>query len=187
MLNEQEKIELLRIARATLETYLRDRRFVPMEPVQGKLREKAGAFVTLERHGDLRGCIGHLAPDKPLFLTVQEMAVEAATGDPRFSSVGFSELCDIEIEISVLSGFRKINDVSEIRIGEHGLIVGQEGGGRRRGLLLPQVAAREKWDVPTYLSATCRKAGLSPDAWRKGGVSIEIFTAEVFSEKDATR
>ncbi|HEX5036571.1 MAG TPA: AmmeMemoRadiSam system protein A [bacterium] len=181
MLNEQEKIELLRLARSTLEAYLKERRFPRIEPSHARLKENGGAFVTLERFGELRGCIGHLAADKPLSLTVQEMAIEAATGDPRFGAVTEDELPDLEIEISVLADFRKIRDVSEIRIGEHGLIVGD---GRRRGLLLPQVAAREGWDVPTFLSATCRKAGLPMDAWRKGGIVIETFTAEVFSEKD---
>jgi AmmeMemoRadiSam system protein A len=182
MLNEQEKIELLRMARSTLEAYLREGRFPAAEPSQPQLREKGGAFVTLERFGELRGCIGHLAADKPLFLTVQEMAIEAATGDPRFPAVTADELPDLEIEISVLADFRKIGDISEIKAGEHGLIVGD---GRRRGLLLPQVATREGWDVLTFLSATCRKAGLPMDAWRKGGLVIETFTAEVFSENDA--
>lgn len=180
-LNEQEKNELLSMARSALEVYLRERRFLPVEPVHARLREKGGAFVTLERQGDLRGCIGHLAADKSLFLTVQQMAIEAATGDPRFSAVTAEEIHELEIEVSVLSGFQKITDISGIKVGEHGLIVGD---GRRRGLLLPQVAEREGWDVPTFLSATCRKAGLPMDAWRKPGLTIEIFTAEVFSEKD---
>lgn len=182
MLDEQEKIELLALARSTLEAYFREGRFETAEPAHAKLRDKGGAFVTLERLGDLRGCIGHLAADKPLSLTVQQMAVEAATGDPRFPAVTAAELPDLQIEISVLADFRKIADVSEIKVGTHGLIVGD---GRRRGLLLPQVAEREGWDVPTFLSATCRKAGLPLDAWRKGGVVIETFTAQVFSENDA--
>lgn len=184
MLNEQEKMELLRLARLTLEGYLRDRRFAAVEPAHARLREKGGAFVTLEKHGELRGCIGHLAADKPLFLTVQQMAIEAATGDPRFAAVTADEVPDLEIEISVLAGFRKIAGASEIKIGEHGLIVGD---GRRRGLLLPQVASREGWNAPTFLSATCRKAGLPMNAWQKPGLTIEIFTAEVFSEKDLPR
>jgi AmmeMemoRadiSam system protein A len=190
VLNEQEKIELLDMARKTLEVYLQDRRFASLEPASERLRERGGAFVTLEIGGALRGCIGHLVPDRPLFLTVQEMAIQAATGDPRFAPVGPEELVGLEIEISVLSGFRRIQDVSEIRVGEHGLIVGEGGegrGGRRRGLLLPQVATREGWDVPKFLSATCRKAGLPTDAWRRGGLFIEVFTAEVFSEKDLAR
>lgn len=182
MLNEQEKIELLRLARSTLEAYLKERRFPRIEPAHGRLKEKGGAFVTLEKHGELRGCIGHLAADKPLFLTVQEMAIEAASGDPRFDAVSADELPDLEIEISVLADFRRIQDVAEIKIGEHGLIVGD---GRHRGLLLPQVALREDWDVPAFLSATCRKAGLPTDAWKKGSLTIETFTAEVFSEKDS--
>ncbi len=102
-LNHEEKIELLRLARGAIEDYVRRREFLPAAPQSENLRQKGGAFVTLEADGELRGCIGHLAADKPLFLTVQEMAIEAATGDPRFPAVSPEELPRIEIEISVLS------------------------------------------------------------------------------------
>jgi AmmeMemoRadiSam system protein A len=179
MLTEQEKMELLRLARTALEVYLRERRFDPAEPASPNLRGNGGAFVTLERNGELRGCIGHLSADRPLARVVQDMAIAAATQDPRFAPVTAEELPHLTLEISALSPFQRISDPGEIIVGRHGLLISE---GRRRGLLLPQVAEREGWDVPTFLAATCRKAGLPLDAWRRGA-SIEIFTAVVFSEK----
>lgn len=172
------------MARKTLEIYLRERRFAPFKPENEGLRQKGGAFVTLESRGELRGCIGHLAADKPLFLTVQEMAIQAATGDPRFPPVAGDELVGLEIEISVLSAFERVSDISRIRIGEHGLMISEQGARKRSGLLLPQVATRWGWDSSTFLSAACRKAGLALDAWRKREIAIEIFTADVFSERE---
>lgn len=182
-LNHEGKIELLGIARRTLEAYLKRGEFMTLEPSNPSLREKGGAFVTLEKAGELRGCIGRLAADRPIFLTVQQMAVEAATGDPRFPRVTAAELEDIVIEISALSALDllPLERVAEIETGKHGLVITL---GRNRGLLLPQVAVRKGWDRETFLSATCLKAGLPPEAWKNGETRIEIFTAEVFSEKD---
>jgi AmmeMemoRadiSam system protein A len=181
MLSLEEKRELLQIARQTLESYLRDQIFLSVTPNGAGLKENAGAFVTLEKQGMLRGCIGHMAADRPLYLAVQEMAIQAATGDPRFSSVTRNELPEIEIEISVLSPFRRISDSSEIRIGEHGLVVSQ---GMHRGVLLPQVPVREGWDREKFLGYTCRKAGLPFESWKTGNLQIEIFSAEVFGERE---
>lgn len=145
--------------------------------------------MTLESHGELRGCIGHMAADKPLYLSVQEMAIHAATGDPRFQPVTLGELSEIEIEISVLSPLAALSHdrLSEIRVGEHGLVISRgrsPAGGRQRGVLLPQVASREGWDRETFLSHTCRKAGLPADAWKSPETVIETFTADIFSEKE---
>ncbi len=183
MRREAQK-ELLQIARTTLARYLKDRIFDKASPVAGELKHSAGAFVTLENHGDLRGCIGHMAEDRPLYLTVQEMAIQAATGDPRFPSVTSDELSEIDIEISVLSPLREIRDPAEIQVGEHGLVV---SGGFHRGVLLPQVASREGWDREKFLGYTCLKAGLPFDAWKKGNVQIQVFTAEVFGEREMTQ
>lgn len=186
ILNHEGKIELLRMARSALEAYLGHGGLPNLEPSNPSLREKGGAFVTLEKGGELRGCIGQLAADRPIFLTVQEMAVQAAVGDPRFPRVTAEELEDLEIEISVLSALDVLllERVAEIETGKHGLVITL---GRKRGLLLPQVAVRKGWDRETFLSATCLKAGLSPEAWKNGETRIEIFTAEVFSEKDFTK
>lgn len=185
-LSSEGKEELLRIARQALESCLGRAELPVLLPADPALREKAGAFVTLEKRTGaadgsktLRGCIGHMTADKPLYLIVQEMTIQAATGDPRFPAVQFGELPDLQIEISVLSPLRSLRDPSEIQVGEHGLIVSQ---GFRRGVLLPQVPVREGWDRETFLGYTCLKAGLPFDAWKKGDVEIEIFSAEVFGE-----
>ena len=180
-LTEEARPELLKIARRTLESYLRDRSFQELQPRSPALREKAGAFVTLEKKEGLRGCIGHMAADKPLSLTVQEMVIQAATGDPRFPPVSMNELQEIEIEISVLSPLRVIHDPSVIRVGEHGLVVSR---GLNRGVLLPQVPVREGWDREAFLGTTCLKAGLPFDSWKSGEVQIEVFTADVFGERE---
>jgi AmmeMemoRadiSam system protein A len=141
------------------------------------LREKRGAFVTLKKHGELRGCIGHIIGDRPLAETVATMAVAAAFEDPRFPPVKEEELKDLDIEISVLTPLRRINNVEEIQVGLHGIIL-QQGG--HSGLLLPQVATEYGWDRNTFLEYTCRKAGLPPDAWKDERTTIHVFSADVF-------
>ena len=141
------------------------------------LLEPRGAFVTLRKHGELRGCIGHVQTTAPLYKTVQECAVAAALSDPRFRPVTPDEPPLLHMEISVLSTPVEIPP-DQIVIGEHGLIITQ---GWRRGLLLPQVPVTWHWDREQFLEETCLKAGLSPDAWKKGA-RIEAFTAEVFEE-----
>lgn len=181
-LGEGERAELLRIARQTLEAYLGRREWTPVVAELPSLTERRGAFVTLERHGVLRGCIGHMADDRPLALCVQEMAIQAATADPRFPPVTIEELPEIEIEISALTPFRQVSDFSEIQVGQHGLLVVK---GTHRGVLLPQVATREHWDRETFLSYTCLKAGLPFEDWRSGEAQIFVFQAEVFGERAA--
>jgi AmmeMemoRadiSam system protein A len=137
--------------------------------------------VTLTKRGDLRGCIGYVRAVKPLRETVAEMAVQAALHDPRFPPVSASELSGIDIEISVLSPLEEVTDVSQIEVGKHGLVI-QEGA--RSGLLLPQVATEYGWDRETFLDHTCLKAGLPAGSWKRKGVVLLKFTAEVFGEKD---
>ena len=176
-LTEEEKKELLAIARRAAEGYL-GRGRVPLEaPVSGKLNAPGAAFVTLTEKGRLRGCLGFTEATIPLYRTVQECAVAAATEDPRFSPVRPEEMGAIRIEVSVLTPLVQVRP-EEVKVGLHGLMV-RKGG--FRGLLLPQVAALHGWDRPTFLSQTCVKAGLPPDEWRKG-VDLYAFTAEVFGE-----
>src|SRR5262249_53932652 len=139
-----------------------------------------GAFVSLHKQGELRGCIGHLISDLPLFETVKRMAIAAATQDYRFSPLRADEITLIDIEISVLSPFREMRNLQEIHVGRHGLMITQ---GQRRGLLLPQVATEYGWTREEFLSHTCLKAGLPPDAWMNESSKIEIFSAQVFGEK----
>jgi len=131
--------------------------------------------------GMLRGCIGRFSPvSEPLYAIVQEMAVAASTQDPRFRPVSLSETEDMDIEISVLSELKKIDDISEIKVGVHGIEIQK---GHNRGVLLPQVATEQGWDRTEFLENTCRKASLPRDAYKKGA-AIYIFSAQVFGEKD---
>jgi AmmeMemoRadiSam system protein A len=143
--------------------------------------ELAGAFVTLHRSGELRGCIGRIRADRPLEQVVQEVAMSAATADPRFPPVKHPEVSEIDLEISVISPFRVIQDITEIEIGRDGLMVSESYAS---GLLLPQVASEYGWDRETFLEHTCMKAGLPKDHWREGTPKIEKFSAFVFSEKE---
>jgi AmmeMemoRadiSam system protein A len=142
------------------------------------LKEKRGAFVTLKVNDQLRGCIGYPLPYKPLWETITEVAVSAATQDFRFESLTLEELPATKIEISVLSMPKSIKDIKEVEVGKHGIIISK---GQCKGLLLPQVPVEWNWDLETYLSHGCLKAGLDEDEWKKG-VRIEIFSAQVFSE-----
>jgi len=180
-LNEKEKKILLKIVRQTLESYLKEGKIPEFKVESEKLKEKRGVFVTLKKNGELRGCIGRIVADTPLYLAVSQMAIEAATSDPRFRPVSFSELKDIEIEISVLSPFEKIKSLDEIVVGRDGLMIQK---GFYSGLLLPQVPTEYGWDKKTYLEHLCLKAGLPPTAYNDKDVIIYKFTALVFSEKE---
>lgn len=173
--------ECLYLARRTLHNFLRKQKDAPpYEPVQPELKEKRGAFVTLKALDELRGCIGYLEAIQPLWETIQECAISAASRDPRFPPVTPAELPGIGIEISVLSPLREIQDTGEIEVGRHGIFITR---GFNRGVLLPQVATEYGWDREQFLAHTCRKAGLPMDAWHKR-CKIEIFSADVFSEAD---
>ncbi len=142
------------------------------------LAELRGAFTTLHLEGELRGCVGYVIPVYPLYRTVLETAVAAAFGDSRFWPVTEVEIPHLKIEISVLSPMFEISP-AQVEVGKHGLVVTL---GTRRGLLLPQVPIEHGWDAEKFLSETCIKAGLSPEAWKQGA-KLEAFTAEVFGEE----
>lgn len=144
-----------------------------------RLAEAHGIFISLHKHGELRGCVGHLALDAPLYELVTETAAAAALDDIRFPPVASEEIADLHVEISVLSAFFPARP-EEIVPGKHGLLVRH---GQQRGLLLPQVASERKWDAVRFLRETCRKAGLPSNAWKQGAI-VEAFTAEVFGERD---
>jgi uncharacterized protein len=144
------------------------------------LPSASGVFVTLKRKGDLRGCIGTLECRRSLTEEVARCAVNAASEDPRFPPVRASELDDLSVEVSILGPLEQIDphDRDAVVIGRHGLVVEQ---GWHRGLLLPQVATEWSWDRETFLAHTCRKAGLPPNAWKRGAI-VYRFDAEVFGE-----
>jgi len=145
------------------------------------LKSKAGAFVTLTKHKQLRGCIGYIIGDQPVFETVCEAAVQAAKYDPRFSPVRKDELKDIALEISILSEPFPLNGYDEIELGKHGLILEEQG---RRGLLLPQVPIEHKMNKEEYLDAICQKSGFNKNYWREKELELKAFTATVFSEEE---
>lgn len=138
-----------------------------------------GVFVTLSEHSELRGCIGFLYSERPLLDTVIDAAKHAAIYDPRFPKLRREELPFLEIEISVLSEPFPI-EYDDIVIGKHGLILEEQG---KRGLLLPQVATEHNMDLPSFLTAVCEKTNVEADLWRKKKLSLEAFTAVVFSER----
>ena len=140
--------------------------------------EKRGAFVTLKKNDDLRGCIGYPLPFKPLYETIIDVAVSAATQDFRFEPITLEELPEMKIEVSVLTLPEPIKDIKEVELGKHGIIVSK---GSSKGLLLPQVPIEWNWDLETYLEHGCLKAGLAEDEWKKGA-EIKVFSAQVFSE-----
>lgn len=178
-LTTEQKKALLKLARETIEKYLKDGSCASLPETKGALGEVCGAFVTLHKKGSLRGCIGNMIGQAPLVETIQNMAIAAATEDPRFPEVTANEMAEIDIEISVLSPLKKIKDVAEIEVGRHGILMRR---GTRQGVLLPQVATEWKWDREEFLRHTSLKAGLPADAWKDPETMIEIFSAEVFGE-----
>ena len=180
-LNPGQKKRLLEIARETIEEHLKSGKRPDFSENDPQLTAISGAFVTLRKQGELRGCIGNIIGQKPLYETVRDMAIESATADPRFAPVTKEEFKDIGIEISVLSPLKKISDISEFELGKHGVIVKK---GWNQGVFLPQVAIETGWSKEEFLSNLCaHKAGLSPDAWKDPETEIYIFSAIVFSEK----
>ena len=180
MLNEGQRKTLLRIARESIAAVLEGHRpDLSGYDVDDELLRPAGAFVTLTEMGHLRGCIGSILPGAPLLEAVSRSAVNAAFHDPRFPPLATDELDRIELEISVMGPIVQVASVDEIRVGRDGLIISR---GSRVGLLLPQVAREYGWDLETFLSQTCLKAGLPPSAWHENDTKIERFSAEYFGE-----
>jgi AmmeMemoRadiSam system protein A len=173
----QERRILLDLAHCSIESALAERTIDMRAPTE-HLGEARGAFTTLHLFGNLHGCIGYVLPVGSLYQTVAETARAAAFDDPRFRPITAEEAPHLKIEVSVLSVPRPVRP-EQIAVGKHGLIV---SAGMRRGLLLPQVPVQWDWDRETFLSQTCVKAGLAPDAWQRGA-ELQVFTAEVFGEE----
>jgi AmmeMemoRadiSam system protein A len=175
--SQQERELLLGLAHRSIEAGLEGRKLDLTAP-NAHLDKMRGAFVTLHLQGRLRGCIGYIVPQYSLYRTVAEAAQAAAFEDPRFQPVTTDEAGRLAVEISILSPPQPIRP-EEVVAGLHGLIVTQGG---RRGVLLPQVPVEWNWDRETFLSQTCLKAGLLPDAWMQG-IDLQAFTAEVFGDE----
>ncbi len=179
-LTEEEKKFLLKIARKTLNSYITTGKIPDFTINDEKLKEKCGAFVTLNKNHQLRGCIGYILPVKPLYQSVIENTINAAVHDPRFPEVTPEELKDIDIEISVLSPPEKVNSYKDIIIGKHGIILKK---GFHSAVFLPQVAPEQGWDLATTLTHLSLKAGLGMNDWKEGA-EFEVFTAIVFNESE---
>jgi AmmeMemoRadiSam system protein A len=179
LLTKKEQKDLLKIARNTIVSYVTNGTVPAIETTAKGLNLELGCFVTIKQGGQLRGCIGNFISDKPLYRLVQEMAVSAATRDPRFYPMKQQDLADFDLEISVLSPLERISSVDEIQVGTHGLYLVKKSC---RGVLLPQVATEYGWDRETFLRHTCLKAGLPENGWQKD-CEIYIFSALVFGEK----
>ncbi|EMG37298.1 putative protein, PH0010 family [Desulfocurvibacter africanus PCS] len=176
-LPDEEKAYLKNLVRQSIGRCLtKDDTPLP-EPPTEILHEKLGLFVCLKIRGRLRGCVGHIVGDKPLYQTVAEMALCAAFEDPRFPPLTADELENAEIEISVLSPLTPCPDPAQVEVGRHGLLMRQ---GMRSGLLLPQVPVEWGWDRETFLRQTCAKAGLGSECWKDPRTAIFWFEAEVF-------
>jgi AmmeMemoRadiSam system protein A len=139
-----------------------------------------GAFVSLHKGQDLRGCVGTCFPKRTLYETVIEMTEAAASRDHRVLPISEDELPDIHIDISVLSPLGSVTDPLSLIVGKHGLHVAR---GENRGVLLPQVATQYGWDIKFFLSQACVKAGLAKDAWKWSGTELSSFTALVIEEE----
>ncbi len=180
-LTDKEKETLLDIAKNAIAAKIKNKDMPELNINSETIREKRGAFVTLKKHGQLRGCIGYIKAYKPLWETVRDMAIAAAFHDPRFPSLKSDELNHLSFEISVLSPLKRIKDINEIEVGKHGLYIVR---GYKSGLLLPQVAIEYEWDRETFLKETCHKAGLPPQAWKDAETEIYIFSADYFGDVD---
>lgn len=181
-LTAEERTQLLKIARQSIDVYLTTGK-TPEFEISEKLRAPGAAFVTLTRKGELRGCIGYTSAVRPLYKTVSECAIQAAIDDPRFPAVTSEELPGLDLEISVLTPLEKVNSLDEITVGRDGLMISL---GRNRGLLLPQVATEYKWNRTEFLENTCLKAGLPSDAYKRPDAFLQRFQALVFGETESS-
>ena len=178
-LSESNKKALLEFARKTITQYLNTGTVPAARGFDPILENKMGAFVTLRKHHELRGCIGYMMEDLPLCRVVGAMALQAALSDTRFLPVTIDELQDIEIEISVLTPYKEIKSIDEIELGKDGVLL-KKGG--RQSVFLPQVATEMGWNKIEFLENLCRKAGLSSDSWKDA--QLFTFQAKIFEESE---
>jgi AmmeMemoRadiSam system protein A len=184
--SEEEGRQLLRLARKTIEQHFRG-------PGGGgkaegdtppRFTEWCGTFVTLTKGGRLRGCIGHIIPQEPLFEGVKVNAINAAFRDPRFRPLQADEMADLKIEVSVLTKpvplrYKGKEDLlNQLKPGVDGLIIKK---GYHQATFLPQV-----WEqLPqkeAFLAQLCLKAGLDGDAWEKGDLDVSVYQVQAFEE-----
>jgi uncharacterized protein (TIGR00296 family) len=185
LLTTDEGMIALRLARGAIE-YALGKKPKPMLSLTPVFNDKRGVFVTLTKSGQLRGCIGFPYPVMPLGDALEDAAVAAATGDPRFPPVRKDELSSIALEVTILTepvplDVEPRQRPEKIEVGKHGLIIRGRG---TSGLLLPQVATEYCWDSPTFLDHTCIKAGLPEHCWMTPNVEVLTFEGQIFTEKE---
>jgi AmmeMemoRadiSam system protein A len=177
MTSDADRLRLLKIARDAIVAHVCGASVPAVDDVDLDGR-RGGAFVTLHRGDQLRGCIGHIDARDLLTRVVARCAVSACSADPRFPAVTRLEIDHLSIELSILGPLEPIRGADDVHIGRHGLVVEKAG---LFGLLLPQVATEWRWTSEQLLEHTCRKAGLPPDGWKQGA-TLWRFEAEVFGE-----
>lgn len=182
-LNNSDQQTLLKTARNTIDFYFKNRKVPTMKDlkitISPNMEKVMGAFVTLHKNGELRGCIGEIQPRRPVYQAVIAQALNAAFNDYRFPQLQAEELPEIELEISALTPSKPVTSWRDIVIGRDGIVLEKNG---RSAVFLPQVATEQGWTLPETLSYLARKAGLASDDW-KNGTSFMVFQAEVFGEK----
>ncbi len=179
MLTQADATNLLQIARDAIIHHVNTKDYSPTPREEKALNERSGCFVTIKQEEQLRGCIGNFQSKQPLFREVANMAVAAATQDPRFKPMDKAELDNFHLEITVLSPLIKIDSTDQIEVGTHGIYIEK---GLNRGVLLPQVATEYGWDKETFLQQTCAKAGLIETAWQAADADIYIFHGQIINE-----
>jgi AmmeMemoRadiSam system protein A/AmmeMemoRadiSam system protein B len=177
-LTPDQESKLMALAKQGIESYVVSGAIPDTRSSDPVLSRKAGVFVTLRIGGLLRGCIGHMTAEKPIIQAVQEMAVAAATSDPRFPPLSREELDRITIKVAILSPMQRIG-YQQVEVGKHGLLISAHG---RRGVLLPEVPTDRGWDRETFLENLCYKAGLPGDTWRQNP-TLYAFTSVVFGNE----
>ena len=176
MLNDEQKKILKKLAQDSLELYVKKGEILDFKTIDQVLKSKQGAFITLKKNNRLRGCIGLIISDLPLWQTIRDMAIAAGTEDNRFNPVSEKELKDLDYEISILSPLKKNNNWKDIKIAYQGVLVKK---GQNSALFLPQVASENNWNLEEFLSNLCYlKANLDPDAY-KNDPQVELYTFEV--------
>lgn len=182
-ITDEEKSTLLKLARQTIKSYLKDGKTPDVKPdkLADSLRRPRGVFVTLKKHHDLRGCIGRIFNPQPLYQGIIANAINSSVNDPRFPPMTLSEEPQVNIEISVLSSLKRVKGPEDIVIGKHGVYL---VNGNDSAVFLPQVAPEQGWDRDTMLNHLSMKAGLPASAWRDKDTVFYVFTAQVFGEKE---
>lgn len=180
VLSKKDEADLLGIARLSMEEYVRDANKPKLDTsgYSENIKLPCGAFVTLMKEGELRGCIGSFEPSEPLYSVVQQMAVAASTRDHRFSKVKEDEFDKIDLEISVLTPMKKIRSIDEIVLGKHGIYIKK---GSSSGTFLPQVATETGWTLEEFLGHCARdKARIGWEGWKEA--DIYVYEALVIHE-----